>query len=339
MNIIFSEDSGLNDSIFGKCQAPIRMFLEKRGEAFEQKSMLSEFFCMGKSDNFGDMFTGMTAMDGFMPVGENGDYPTTSMQEGYRKMLEYPEWKQSFTISKKLMEDVKSYMMELRKRPASFMNAYFRTRENFGAALFGGAIHGKTSVRFRGMDFDIAGADGSPIFHTAHKPKVKGAVQSNLFSDPFSVDALDRAEAAMHQFRGDNEEILDVTPVTIAIANIPALKRKVFAAIGADQDPDTANNGFNFQFGRWNVKVWNYLNQFLGAGAEPWMLIDDAYNEECGGAVWNDRVPLTVESYINKGNDANVWKGRARFNATFNDFRFACLGGVEGGTDLTTLKI
>ena len=32
MKIIFSEGSGLNDSIYGKCQAPIRMFLEQRGE-------------------------------------------------------------------------------------------------------------------------------------------------------------------------------------------------------------------------------------------------------------------------------------------------------------------
>ena len=38
--ITFTEGSGLQDSIFGKSQAPIRMFLEKRGEAFEQQSML-----------------------------------------------------------------------------------------------------------------------------------------------------------------------------------------------------------------------------------------------------------------------------------------------------------
>ena len=38
--ITFTEGSGLQDSIFGKSQAPIRMFLEKRGEAFEQKSVL-----------------------------------------------------------------------------------------------------------------------------------------------------------------------------------------------------------------------------------------------------------------------------------------------------------
>lgn len=336
MNIIFSEGSGLNDSEFGKCQAPIKMFLEKRGEAFEQKSMLSEFFVMGKSDNFADVFTGMTAMNGFKPVGENGDYPADGMQEGYKKWLEYPEWKDSFAISQKMIEDGK--LMDLKRKPAAFITAYGRTRERFGAALYGGAISGKSSVSFEGMTFDLTGADGVSLFNTAHKPKVSGANQSNLFSDAFSVDALDRAEAAMHQFRGDNGEVLDVCPVTIAIPNIPALKRKVFAAIGADQDPDTANNGFNFQFGRWNVKIWNYLNQFVAAGVEPWMLIDDDYNEENGGAVWNDRIPLSVRSEL-ADNDANVWKGRARWGACFNDFRFACLGGIEGGTDLTTLKI
>ena len=38
MGIIFSEGSGLNDSVYGKCQAPIRMFLEKRGEEMEKSS-------------------------------------------------------------------------------------------------------------------------------------------------------------------------------------------------------------------------------------------------------------------------------------------------------------
>lgn len=340
MNIIFSEGSGLNDSVFGKCQAPIKMFLEKRGEAFEQKSMLGEFFVMGKSDNYADALTGMTAPNGFKPTGENGEYPSDGIQEGYTAILEYPEWKDSFAISKKMIEDGK--LMDLKRKPAAFITAYGRTRERFGAALFGGAISGaisgKKSLNFEGMDFPLTGADGELIFSKSHKPKVSGAVQSNLFSNEFSVDALDRAEAAMHQFRGDNNEVLDVCPVTIAIPNIPALKRKVFAAIGADMDPNSANHGFNFQFGRWNVKIWNYLNQFVAAGVEPWMLMDDAYNEECGGAVWNDRVPLEVRSEI-ASNDANVWKGRARWGARFNDFRFACLGGIEGGTDLTTLKI
>lgn len=126
----------------------------------------------------------------------------------------------------------------------------------------------------------------------------------------------------MQNFRGDNNEILDVAPDTIVIPNQYELKKAVFATIGADKDPNTANNGFNYQYGRWNVIVWPYLNQYLAAGAAPWMLLDSRYNEDYGGAVWLDRTPLEVRSRVDEGNDANVWQGYARFIAGFNDWRF-----------------
>lgn len=337
MGIIFSEGSGLNNSVFGICQAPIRKLIEDKAEGWEKKSMLAEFFHMDTTTNGLDLISGMTAMDGFKPVGENGAYPANHQQEGYSKTLVQHTWKSSFAISKEAIQDSKT--MDLKKKPQAFIKAYYRTRENFGAAVLGGAITGKSAIQFEGRTFDITCADGKPVFSTQHKPKIKGNVQSNLFSNEFSADALDRAEAAMQQFKGDNGDLLGVAPVTIAIANIPALKRKVFEVVGADLDPNSVNNGFNFQVGRWNIKVWNYLNQFLGADAEPWMLIDDDYNEENEGAVWYDRQELEVYSYIENGNGANVWNGDARFSAGFNDFRFACLGGVAGGTDLTQLKL
>lgn len=332
MNIIFSQASGLNDSIYGNCQAPIKMFIEQRGEEHENNSLLKDLFHMGTSENFGDLLTGMTAMEGFKPVGENGAYPTDGMQQGYEKLLRYITWKDSFSISKEMIEDSK--LMDLKKRPQAFMTSYERTRELFGAALYANAAMGNSTFKFRGHVFDTTTADGVGLFSTKHKPKVKGAVQSNMFADEFSVDALDRAESAMQLFRGDNDEILQVAPDTILIPNDPDLKRAVFAAVGADKDPMTANNGFNYQFGRWNIIIWSYLNQFVPAGKKPWILMDSKYNKTYGGAVWNDRVQLEVNSYIDNGTDANVWNGRSRFNAVFNDFRFASVGGVEGGTKL-----
>ena len=164
--------------------------------------------------------------------------------------------------------------------------------------------------------------------------KLKKANQSNKFSDVFSADALGAAEAAMQNFRGDNGEILDVSPDTILIPNHYELKKKVFEVIGADKDPATANNGFNYQYGRWNVIVWPYLNEFLSTDIKnAWMLLDSRYNKEYGGAVWYDRVKLEVRSEI-ASNDANLWKGYARFSAGFNDWRFACIGGMTGGTAL-----
>jgi hypothetical protein len=332
MNIIFSESSGLNDSIYGKCQAPIRMFLEKRGEEFEQNSVLKNLFFMGKSGNYADMMTTMTAMSGFEPVGENGAYPLDGMQEGYQKLLKYQTWKDSFSVSKEMMEDGK--LMDMRKQPAAFMTSYNRTRELFGAALYGAAMNGAGSVTFKGVKFDLTGADGSNLFAKEHAPKVSGDKQCNCFKDAFSVDALGKLETAMHLFRGDNDEILDVAPDTILIPEIATLKKDVFAAIGADKDPVSANNAFNYQYGRWNVIVWPYLNQFVTKGTSPWVLLDSKYNETYGGAVWNDRVQLEVRSTIDENTDANVWRGRSRFNAAFNDWRFAAIGGVAAGSAL-----
>ena len=79
--------------------------LEKRGEAFEQESVVERLFLMGTSENYGDLLTSMTAMAGFEPVGENGAYPEDSMQEGYQKLLVYETWKDSFSISKEMIED------------------------------------------------------------------------------------------------------------------------------------------------------------------------------------------------------------------------------------------
>ena len=337
MNITFSEGPGLNNSVFGNVQAPIRMFIEQRGEAFEQQSVLKNLFLMGKSENFGDTFTGMTAMEGFKAVGENGAYPQDGMQEGFSKSMQYMTWKDKFEISKEMIEDAK--LMDLKKQPAAFMTAYGRTREKFGAALYAGALQGKSKISFAGASFDATTADGKPLFSGAHPSKVKGANQTNLFSNAFSVDALGRAETAMHLFRGDNENILDVAPNTILIPEDAELKQQVFAAVGSDKDPLTANNAFNYQCGRWTIIVWSYLNQFLTAGLKPWILLDSVYNETYGGGIWNDRVDLEMTSYVDQNTDANVWNGRARWNACFNDWRFACVGGIEGGTDLTTLKL
>ena len=81
--IVFSEGSGLNDSVYGKCQQPIKMFIEKRGEAFEAKSVLPEIFNMQKSTHFGEKIASMTAMDGFKPVGEGGNYPVDGIISEY----------------------------------------------------------------------------------------------------------------------------------------------------------------------------------------------------------------------------------------------------------------
>lgn len=335
-NITFSEASGVNDSIYGKSQAPIRMFLEQRAEAFEQASMIGKLFGMGKSEHFGEKFASMTAMDGFQPVGENGAYPTDGMQEGYSKFLEHMTWKDSFSLSREIVEDAK--LLDLKKKPDQFITGYHRTREKFAAAIYGAAMSAATTCTFGGKTFDTTGADGKELFADDHPSKLGKADQSNIFADGFSADSLAAAEAAMQDFRGDNGEILNLAPDTILIPNSYKLKKDVFAAIGADKDPATANNAFNYVFGRWTVIVWPYLNQYvtLTGATLPWVLLDSNYNATNDGAIWLDRTALDVKSRVDDGTDANVWQGYSRFVAGFNDWRFAALCGATGGDTLVS---
>ena len=330
--ITFNFASGLNDSIFGKSIAPIQLFLEKRGEAFEQESIVDKLFQMGTDNSWGGKMTTMTAMDGFKPVGELGPHPADNMQEGYSKIYEHMVWKDRFSISREAVDDSK--LMDLKQKPAAFVTGYYRTRERFGAALFGNAIQGRSSMDFAGVSFDTKVADGQNLFSKNHPGMVSKKTQSNLFADAFSNDALMAAETEMQNFKGDNDELLDVVPDTILIPNDYELKKAVFAAIGADKDPATANNGFNYTFGRWNVIIWAELNRFLASGTKPWLLLSQAYNDEKVGAFWRDRVKLEVSSYIDRDTNANVWDGYARFTAGFNDWRFAAVGGISGGTQL-----
>lgn len=332
-NIVFSEASGVNDSIFGKSQAPIRQFLEKRGEAFEAESITKKIFRQDKSTHFAEKYTSLTAMDGFQAVGENGAYPTDGYEEGPSKLIESVEWKDSFRISKKIMED--SQLMDLRQRPQAFITAYYRGREKLGAAALGNAIQGNASVKFYGANIDLKASDGQNLFSTSHPAKIKGGNQTNLYSNAFSADALGLAETAMQLFKDENGNILDVNPDTIIIPNIQALKKGVFAAIGSEQVPGSGNNDFNYQVGRWNVIIWSYLNQYIGSGTAPWILMDSRYNQDYGTLIWQDRVALEVKSSIDENTDANVWRGRARYTAGFHDWRGIAVGGVASGTALS----
>ncbi len=331
-NIVFSESSGLNNTIFGKCQEPVKMFLEKRSEAFEAKSIIPEIFNMQKSSNYGEKIGSMTAMDGFKPVGEGGNFPVDGMEEGFSKFFEHVTWKDSFALTKEIISDSK--MLDLKKKPQNFITGFHRTREQFAAAVLGGAISGGDKIKFRGHTFDITAADKKKLFALDHPSKVSGSKQCNMFADAFSEDALAAAECSMQNFMGDNDELLDVTPGTIVIPNDYQLKKQVFAVIGADKDPETANNGFNFLFGRWRVIVWSYLNKYISAGSKPWMLFDKDYNDEYFGAVWFDRQALEMDSFIDRANGNNVWSGDARFTAGFNDWRAFSIGGVAGGKQL-----
>lgn len=91
--IIFSQASGLNDSVFGKSQEPIKSMITAGVESFEETSLLSKIFYMDKTKNFAEKYATMTSLGNFQDVGENGATPQDSFQEGFCKVIEPSTWK------------------------------------------------------------------------------------------------------------------------------------------------------------------------------------------------------------------------------------------------------
>jgi len=320
--------------MYGKCQFPLKSYLLKRGEAFEQASVLNKLFRETSSRHYVEGYSGETAMDDFEDVGEGGDYPRTGFEESFKKFIQNREFKQSFSVTQTMAED--NQLGTMKQRASKLITAYDRTREMHGRYLYAGGLVG-TSVAVKDKKYDCAAADGKALFAKDHPAKVKGDAQSNLFADDISTAALGKLETRMQNTKGDNGELLAIQPDTIWIPNDAVLKNKVFEAIGSDKDPATANNGFNYQYGRWNVIVDPYLTmalERLGIKAAPWILLDSRFIQESDGAIFQNRIKLHVKSEIDFNNDNNVWKGRGRFAAGFVDWRFCAVGGMTGGTAL-----
>lgn len=332
--IIFSKASGVNDSIFGKSQEPIKAIIMQSVESFQEKSLIDKIFYMDKSKNHSEKYTIETALGDFSPVGENGAYPETGFQEGFAKAIEPDTWKSQFAVTQEMVEDAK--IGKIKSRVKQFTLSYNRTRERFGASLLAAGI--KKTVTFGGKEYDATCADKTALFNPAHPSATKGSkhTQSNLFKAAFGQSVMDTMQEKMQQFTDDDGNLLNVMPDTIIIPNSGAMKRSVFAAVGSELDPDSSNNAWNFQVGLWNVLVWNYLPPTM-SGKPYFFMADSQFLQDYMCLPWIDRVPLAVRSYINNNTDANIFSGRARFGAGFNNWRGIALCG-EGFSEGTALS-
>lgn len=326
--MIFSKQSGINNSAFGKSQEPIRLMIEEQEEAYQNNSIIPSIFYEDSTDTFASKYTYETALANFAPVGENGRPPKNSFQEGYSKVIEPEEWKNSFEVTEQMLED--AVMGKVKSKTMGFMMSYGRTKERFAAAILNGGQ--ATTYTFGGKTFDSTSADGVAMFSTAHTSKTGGTSnQSNYFGNAFSYDALCFVEEAMQNFKDDDGNYLNIQPDTIIIPNKARIKKLVMDAIGAEGIPGTANNSFSYQYGRWNVVFSPELTSTSGitAGTDSWYLMDSKFNQAYAGLVWLNRVPLSVRSYIDNETGANVFAGRARFGTGAN--RWHAISKVDPG--------
>lgn len=334
--IIFSVASGVADSMFGLIQDPMKALIIRENEAWMQKQMnlVDKVFHPFKLDGASGSIQEMGNLGEMELVGENGAYPLSEIEEGFRKTFTAEVWKKAVIISQEAMEDEVNNV--LKDKASELMDAYHRTRNNFFWNLLGSALQNKDYAR-NGRVFSTSGIDGVKLFSTAHvskfDPKLK---QTNAFNLPFNATNLGKVSTAMQNMLTDNGEVAGLQPDTIIIPNTEEAKREVFGVIGAYHDPDQeAGNRFNYQFSNWNVLVVPWLVPFCQAGESfPWILMDDEFNKARYGAVDIQRVAPTVKSYVDQGTGGNVFNMRTRFSGAFGNWRAFAAGGLPFGKEI-----
>lgn len=330
--MLFAENSNLNNAVFGKWQDPIAEMLLQHEEAMEKQKVFDLIFKESNSTHYAESYVDMTGLDDFEPTGEGGETARLSMQQGNDKTIHNITFTGGFEVSREMVDDGMTSVFQ--QLPKKFNQAWARTCERLAAALLGTAMQQGTSVTVKGIPFDCTAADGLSLFNTAHLNKVTKKKQSNLFSNGLSAGALGLMETAMQNFTGEKDEELGIAPGTLIIPNVAAMKKAALEIIKSIDEPTGSNRTFNYQFERWNLIVWPYLNKYVTGDNQPWILLDDTYNEVNRTAIWQKRKELEVTSWVDKGNRVNHWDGYARIGAGFKDWRGIAIGGITGADTL-----
>lgn len=347
MGIIFNIEEAIKNSAFNIYQEPIQMILDNQTEAFERDSIIPKFFVMKTTDRYIEEYRSMTTMDGFKPTEDMEVAPIADFEESYYQQFTHQTWTNSFVISKQTMEDNK--LIEINTTAVGFIKSYGRTREQYAVRMIGAAL-GNTYDEYkilaksgRGMDTVDGTIEGEKqqYFHNKHKTvKLKDGrkqiEQSNKFYAELDfesgttpdleekvLDVLGQVESKMATYKDDKGNIVPVSVDTIFVGQnyrlIDILTRGLKSRYGAAM----GNNGINTQYGKYQIVVSPYLSAIEGFEDKDngMILASSSRNSEGLGAVWFDRKPLEVRSYMDDKTEANVWAGRARWGAGFGDFR------------------
>jgi hypothetical protein len=341
MAIIFNIDEALSLSAFNVLQEPIKMMLDNQKEAFEKESLISKVFAMHTLDAYQEEYRTRTSMGNYEPGYDMEPAKLSDFKEGYSKIWKSTTWRNSFVISKQAVED--NQMMTISTDAMGFVKSYGRTREIFAFGMLAGALtgsytQGKFTFDCRGMDTTDGSLEGTKqlFFTKDHLPPVttgRTEKQSNKFHCHVDLTApnahlkilniVGYVENQMINYTDYDGNPTPMAPTTLLVPNHYAFRNALLAGLKTQYTEVLGNNGLNMEFGKWTVLTTPYLNNLKGFSNadQAFIMIDPAANKENLGAVFIDRVPLEVSSWFDQPNEANVWKGRARYSAGFGDFR------------------
>ena len=147
------------------------------------------------------------------------------------------------------------------------------------------------------------------------------------------LDVIEQVASNMKKYKDDKGNIVPCNPTTIVMGEDYRLSDVIMRGLKSKYGSRMDGNGVNLTFGKYTLVISPYLSAIDGFEDTDHaiILLDPVRNREGLGAVWFDRKPLEIDSYVDKKTKANVWDGRARFGAGFGDFRAMAYINLNNG--------
>ena len=349
MPIIYGKLGGANNAAIGKIDTPIKMVIEHESDLCKKKEyIVKDLFNEEKSKKFGETILGQSDFDSFMAVEEGQGAENDNIHETYRKFIEHIQFMKEFTITAEMMEDANyGVAADAKRRAENFTRAYYKTRSKIASlALINGVNESATINRGK---VDLTVGDGLSLFHNAHTyhlEKYAGKTQSNRFYTNLQTDSkLDAGKVEeslsvvgnkIRNFRDENGDPLGYTADTLIIpGNKPFLENALKRICGSEKLVASANNDINVQYGNWNIYVlpdWQPTKDIF-------MVMSSEANKNLAGNMFFNRVPLTINSWVDNHTGNYIWNGRCRFGVGFGSWKHIALvehgaSAVSGATNL-----
>ena len=226
------------------------------------------------------------------------------IEEGYGVTYEHLTYKKGFKVTRDLLEDdryhVFSNQAKLLGRGAA------ETRERTAAAILNNAFSTNNT-----------GGDGEPLCSDGHPYKSLSGTQDNIGSAALDTDALKDARTGLLSQLNSRKQKITFSPNLLLVVP-PELHDTALLLSNSRNEPGTANNDINVNYGRYQVICMPHLSS-----ASAWFLIDPAVSRL--NFFWRVKPDFRQAEILST--DAVMFRGRMRFSCGFSDWR-----GIWGST-------
>ena len=336
---IVTVQGGATRTLLGLYHAPLVTLLRQQA-GIDEKELLTQYLFAERNyvNRTAVAFGGVTAVGEMQPTPENGQPSVTDYKELEPTQLFYKKFSNQVVITDDMLE--KGNFDEAAAAVRGLTKAYYTTVQRFQESFYVHAIMGHTSFTNGIHSYDTTVGDGKALFATDHpyRGSDSTATQSNRFTNGATQGGIETIITAMQKFEGDTENLLNITPRTILIPNDARLKRQVFTALGSVGLLESNGNAWNYQLGSYNIVILRYADTILRklgwTGDLPFVILDDKVMEDFTAAVFGNfkthKVIVTADPELER----TKYTSRAEFNARFNMWQYAAVGGVPNGTTL-----